>query len=164
MKQIDTDIHWMSLALEEASSAMEQGELPIGCILVAGGSELGRGQTQVSRTGSMTAHGEILTLLEANGRLFTCERPLELYTTLEPCLMCLGAAINCGVDRIIFALEARPDGGTSLSNAITKSGQQVPVIIPHVMREEARNLMRSFVDKNPEHFGLPYAKLLVADE
>lgn len=152
---------WMQKALKEAKLAMERGELPIGCVVVGGDEEISRGQTQVGRKGSMAAHGELLALLEAGKDLYTCNRPIKLYTTLEPCVMCLGASLNCEVDQIIYAMAAPPDGGAKYSKIFKKGGHKTPEILPNILKEEAVELMKKFIDNNPSHFGVNYAKLLI---
>lgn len=152
---------WMRIALEEAYKAMKNGELPIGSVLVGGVTELSRGQTNTSRKGSMAAHGEILALIDAGTKIFSCDHPIVLYTTLEPCIMCLGAAINCGVEKIVYAMKAIPDGGIRYRKCITNEGVQVPDIVGGVLENEAMELMKKFVVENPLHFGCDYAKMLI---
>jgi len=154
--------HWMRLALEEAEKAMSFGEIPVATILVANGKEIGRGQTLVVRKGSIVAHGELFTLLEAKGQVWTAERPLVLYTTLEPCLMCLGASMQVGIDTIVYAMDAAPDGGTRFAADIRKGGQTVPEIIPHVLENEAVALMRRFLIKYPKASAVSYVKAMLA--
>lgn len=158
------EIHkfWMSKAIEEAKKAMKEGELPIAAVLVSGdGVELAKGQTQTNRRKSMAAHGELFTLLEAKSKIFSSKHPLTIYTTLEPCLMCIGAAMQCQVDRIIYAMPAGPDGGERFLECINEKGLKPPEIRGGVMFEESLKLMKKFVAENPQHFGIHYAKALV---
>lgn len=155
------DIYWMRRALEEAKIAMSEGELPIASILVSGNKELAIGQTQTSRKKSMAAHGELFALLEAKTKVFEAEHPLILYSTLESCLMCIGAAMQCQIDKIIFAMPADPDGGSRFLPAISAGGQKPPEIQGGLLKEEAIALMEQFVKENPSHFGINYAKALL---
>jgi len=162
MKTInDRDVMWMTRALDEARLAVTNGELPIAALLVAGDSEIARAQTQTGRRKSMTGHAELWTLIEAQKQVYTETRPLTIFTTLEPCLMCLGAAIQCGVDEIVYAMDAPPDGGTKFAGDILRGGQRAPSIRRGIMQEQALQLMREFVTNNQKHPGIRYAKLLL---
>lgn len=161
MNQKEKDEYWMRRALEEAKKAMEQGEHPIGCVVVAGNAELIRGQTSVARQGTIIAHGELLALKNAGWEVFSADRPLTIYTTLEPCLMCIGAAIQCTVDEIVYAMPAKPDGGTRYLDSISNKGEKVPIIRSGVLFDEALDLMRQNLAKNPNHPGIEYAKALL---
>jgi len=155
------DNYWMQLALEEAEKAMEFGEIPVATILVAGTKELTRSQTMVRRKESITAHGELFALLEAKGQVWSAERPLVIYTTLEPCLMCIGACLQTGVDKIIYGMKAAPDGGARYINDIAKGGQTPPEVTGGLMEEQSIILMRKFLDIHPNSPAIPYVKALI---
>jgi tRNA(adenine34) deaminase len=156
------DKRWITEALHEAELAMTKGgELPIAAILVEGDQELSRSQTQTRRQSSMVAHGELFALLKAGNQVFSAKRPLIIYTTLEPCLMCIGAAMQCGVDEIVFSMPAIPDGGARYVDEIIRGGQKAPKVRGGILIDQALVLMRQFVRENPTHFGYGYAKALV---
>lgn len=138
----ETHERWMQIALREAESARLAGELPIGGVLVANGQELLRTQTSVRRRGSMAAHGELLALLEVKENLFAVQRPLVLYTTLEPCLMCLGAMIQCEIDILVYGMKCAPDGAVSLQEPLQKTDIKVPEIIGGILELECVEEMR----------------------
>jgi len=161
MSQKEKDEYWMKKALEEARKAMEEGEHPIGSVLIAGNKELARGQTSVKRQESITAHGELQALKKAKWEVFSKERPVVIYTTLEPCLMCIGAAMQCEVDEIVFAMPAKPDGGTRYLPYISEKGGKVPTVRGGVLMEEEIALMKENLKKNPGHSGIEYAKALL---
>lgn len=162
MNQRNMDEKWMKVALEEAKRAMNAGEHPIACIVVAGDSELTRGQTSVARQGTITAHGELLALRDSGWSICSAQRPVIIYTTLEPCLMCIGAAMQCGVDEIVYAMPAKPDGGAKHISAIARAGDKPPRIRFGVLEDEAVKLMRENLIRNPSHPGLEYCKALLA--
>ena len=151
----------MRKAIEEAELAMREGELPIAAILVSASGELARAQTQTGRKKSMAAHGELFAILDAGAKVFTAKHPLTIYTTLEPCLMCIGAAMQCQVDRIVYAMPADPDGGSRFVSTFAAGGQKPPEIQGGILAKEAVQLMKKFVKENPNHFGLGYAKSLL---
>jgi len=134
--------YWMRIALQEAEGARMAGELPIGGVLVAGGQELCRKQTSVRRRGSMAAHGELLALLEVRDNLYAVARPLVLYTTLEPCLMCLGAMMQCDVDQLVYGMRCAPDGGTRLMQALDAHGWRRPEVLGGVLERDCVEAMR----------------------
>jgi tRNA(adenine34) deaminase len=153
--------YWMQIALDRAKQAMVDGELPIASVLVGGEDELIRASTRTKQMNSIVAHGELFALLELHDKVYAASRPFVIYTTLEPCLMCLGAAIQCEVDVIVFGMKAAPDGGTMFADHIRSNGQKAPKIIGGILEKDSLNLMRQFVKSAAGHPGLPYAQMLV---
>ncbi len=93
----------MREALELAARAAEHGEVPVGAVVVKDGVVIGRGFNRPITTSDPTAHAEVVALREAaaalgNYRLTGC----ELYVTLEPCVMCVGAMVHARIARIIY--------------------------------------------------------------
>lgn len=99
------DQYWMKQAYGLALIASEQGEVPVGAILVGENNQLlGRGWNQVVQSHDPTAHAEIMAIREAavsrhNYRL----ENTTLYVTLEPCCMCAGALVHARIKRLVFA-------------------------------------------------------------
>lgn len=151
---------WMRIALEEAENARLAGELPIGGVLVANDQLIGRSQTQVVRRSSLPAHGELLALLEANGKLYSAPRPLVMYTTLEPCIMCLGAMINAEIDEVVIGMKCAPDGGVFLAKSIIKAGIKVPKVTWGILEDECVQAMRRW-DKGPSHPAYGYLQAIL---
>ena len=93
----------MQEALVLAQSAAEAGEVPVGAVVVREGRVIGRGSNRPISTSDPTAHAEIVALREAaaserNYRLAGC----DLYVTLEPCAMCVGAMVHARIRRVVF--------------------------------------------------------------
>jgi tRNA(adenine34) deaminase len=113
LKQMDTtlstDTLFMSRALELAQLAAEHSEVPVGAVIVHQGNIVGEGYNQPISACDPTAHAEIVAMRHAcatlkNYRLTGC----ELYVTIEPCTMCVGAMVHARIKRIVFgALEPR---------------------------------------------------------
>ena len=93
----------MSLALKQALKAKEEGEIPVGAILVKDGLLIAQAYNQPIAKNDPTAHAEIQLLRLAGAKLKNYRLTgTSLYVTLEPCMMCLGAIIHARVERIIF--------------------------------------------------------------
>lgn len=100
----EDDLRWMRMAYDEAERAAEQGEVPVGAVVVGGGRILGRGHNRNEALQDPTAHAEMLALTAASNT--TGSWRLEgttLYVTLEPCLMCAGAIFLARVERLVYA-------------------------------------------------------------
>ena len=103
----------MAEALAEARRAADEGEVPIGAVVVFEGRVVGRGRNARERLNDPTAHAEILALQEASRSLGRWRLTgATMYATLEPCFMCAGALVNARVDRLVFAVKD-PKAGAS---------------------------------------------------
>ena len=106
---LSTDTFFMKRALELSQSAADYGEVPVGAVIVYDGEIVGEGYTQPISSCDPTAHAEVVAMRRAcatlnNYRLTGC----ELYVTIEPCTMCVGAMVHARIKRVIFgALEPR---------------------------------------------------------
>jgi len=112
----NTDLDWMTAALDEARLAVDHGDVPVGAVVVdALGRELGRGHNRREVDADPTAHAEILALRAAavsrgHWRLDDC----TLFVTLEPCAMCAGAMVNARLGRLVFG-ATDPKAGAVVS-------------------------------------------------
>ena len=101
------DEEYMALALELAREALEDGEVPVGCVIVrADGTVVGRGRNRREKDRDALGHAEIMAIREAcetlgGWRLTGC----RLYVTLEPCPMCAGAILNARIPEIHYAAK-----------------------------------------------------------
>ncbi|WP_321972196.1 tRNA adenosine(34) deaminase TadA [Paratractidigestivibacter sp.] len=106
-----TDEKFMRLALEEAAAAAEEGEVPIGAVVVCNGEVVARAHNRRETDLDPSAHAEFSAMVAASRalgrwRLTGC----TVYVTLEPCLMCAGLMVNARIDRCVFG-AADPKGG-----------------------------------------------------
>ena len=93
----------MREALAEAGKAAAAGEVPVGAVLVKDGEIIARGWNRPISTSDPTAHAEIVALREAAARLGNYRLPgCELYVTLEPCAMCVGAMVHARIARVVY--------------------------------------------------------------
>jgi tRNA(adenine34) deaminase len=96
---------FMKEALKEAALAAESGELPIGALLVHEGSIIARSHARHLARKSKIAHAEMNVLLEAEQFLDSHPHQCVIYTTVEPCVMCLGAIVMSNISHIVFAVR-----------------------------------------------------------
>ena len=94
---------FMREALIEAEAAGQTGELPIGAVLVIDGEIISRGRACHQQTKSQLSHAELNALLHGGNKLWTDYKRAILFTTVEPCPMCLGAVVMADVPHVIFA-------------------------------------------------------------
>lgn len=97
------DIQAMRAAIEEAKLALDEGEMPVGCVVVRSGEIIARGHNLRAQTNDPTAHAEIIAVRRAaraleDWRLSDC----TLYVTLEPCPMCAGAISQARLKRLVY--------------------------------------------------------------
>jgi tRNA(adenine34) deaminase len=95
---------FMYSALQEAERAFQEGEIPVGAVVVHNEKIIGRGYNQIEKLCDATAHAEMIALTAASNhisdwRLNEC----DIYVTLEPCLMCTGAILSSRINAIYFA-------------------------------------------------------------
>ena len=147
--------HFMAKALDRAREAQSAGEFPVGCVMVY--------QDRILVTGSRRGtsgdfpneidHAEMIALKRLTDlKINTDKNRIVLFTTLEPCLMCVGALILSGISEIVYAYEDIMGGGTNCD--LTKlsplyKNSQIS-IIPNILRKESLELFKVFFN-NPEN-------------
>ncbi|MDE6790535.1 MAG: nucleoside deaminase [Clostridia bacterium] len=136
---------FMKSALKCAEAALKEGEVPIGAVVVCEGKVIARGHNRRTKKQIATAHAEIEAIEKACKKLKSWRIPeCDLYVTLEPCPMCMGAALNSRIRKIYFG--AYEDKGRSLTNDIASAN-----LLNHkieveggVMEEECRGILSRF--------------------
>ena len=102
MSERDAFDCYMRLALDEAALAFQEGEVPVGAVLVQNDLVVARAHNAVERLGDATAHAELLCLREGMAKLGSRLLDCTLYVTLEPCAMCAGACVNAKLGRLVY--------------------------------------------------------------
>jgi tRNA(adenine34) deaminase len=139
-----TDEYFMTLALREAQQAYEEGEVPVGAIVVAGERILARGHNMVERLKDPTAHAEVIALTSAFNLLGAKYLPdATLYVTVEPCLMCAGALYWSKIGRVVWGADDEKNGHLRVT------GDHWPfhpktTIRKGVLKDECAALMKTF--------------------
>lgn len=140
---------FMDEALAEARAGMDVGEIPIGSVLVDGdGNVMARGFNRAQATGRHTAHAEMEAFAASAGQNLKQQDGVMLVTTLEPCVMCMGAALEGGIDSIVYALEAPDNGAVERTTPNRGPGAVLPRIVGGVKREASRAMLKRWHDEN----------------
>lgn len=115
----EVDVSFMEAALEEAVTAAEHGEVPVGAVVVLDGRIVARAGNRTIADCDPTAHAEIVALREA-ARAVGNHRLLKaaLYVTIEPCAMCAGAMIQARIGRLIYGADDAKGGAVRSCFAI----------------------------------------------
>lgn len=139
-----TDEYFMKMALREAERAFDEGEVPVGAVVVTNNKIISRGYNMVEKLKDPTAHAEIIALTSAFNLLGSKYLPdATLYVTVEPCLMCAGALYWSKVGRIVWGASDIKNGHqvyTEDRNPFHPKAQ----IMTGLLAEEASELMKSF--------------------
>lgn len=141
---------YMKEALRLAGLAAEQGEVPVGAVVVRNDRIIGQGFNQTIAQGDPTAHAEMLAirdaLPEAGGwRLTDC----DMYVTLEPCTMCAGAMIHTRIRRLFIGTPDPKSGACgSLLNVTGQPGlNHHPEVCMGILQEQCAETLKSFFRK-----------------
>ena len=141
------DLRFMHLALEEAAAAAEEGEVPIGAVVVCGGEVVSRAHNRREGDADPAAHAEFLAMEEAaralgRWRLSGC----TVYVTLEPCLMCAGLMVNARVDRCVYGAPDPKGGalGTLFDVSHDERLNHAFEVTSGVLADEAAEQLRTF--------------------
>ncbi len=137
---------YMRRALELAGQAADEGEAPVGCVIVREGAVIAEGYNRRETDKDALAHAELIAISKACRRLGSWRLDgCELYVTLEPCPMCAGAVINSRVSHVIFG-AADPKAGScgSVLNLFDHRYNHTPLLTGGVLAEEASALLRYF--------------------
>ena len=143
----------MRECLELARTAMRLGEVPIASVVAYDGQIIGWGWNELNAKRDRTMHAEIAAFRDAAGRYPVETQSLTLVSTLEPCVMCFGAALLAGVSDIIYALPAPADGGARRVSKPDSPDAKWPAITGNILATEARDLFEQWLRDHPENDG-----------
>ncbi len=142
-----SDANWMRHALMLAKKAEEAGEVPVGALIIRDGELIAEGWNQPVSSHDATAHAEIMALRSAGVKLGNYRLlDTELFVTLEPCSMCVGAMLHARVKRVVFAAGDPKTGALGGAYNLLEAGSHNHVFEfeSGVLEDEARNLLQSF--------------------
>lgn len=144
------DQYWMQCALELAQQAQEQGEVPVGAILVRENQLIAQGHNRSIGAIDTTAHAEIQAIRAANKILNNYRLPnTTLYTTLEPCPMCAGAIIHARIKRLVFgAFDPKTGAAGSVFNILqNKQLNHQLEVTPSILESVCSQQLKAFFQK-----------------
>jgi tRNA(adenine34) deaminase len=143
----DQDQIYMQAALRQAEIAEENGDVPIGAVIVHNGQIIAKAYNQREQLKDPTAHAEIIALTQAAAALETWRlNDCTIYVTLEPCTMCAGALVLARLDRLVYGCDDPKTGAVkSLYNIVTdeRLNHQLEVT-SGVLAEDCTALLQQF--------------------
>lgn len=141
---------YMRKALAEAAKAAEEGEVPVGAVVVEDGHIVGKAHNRVEALHDPTAHAEMLAITQAaehrgDWRL----NGMTIFTTVEPCPMCAGAIILARIDQVVYgAADPRAGAGGSAFNILGQAGHIHKVkVFSGICADESSELLRKLFKK-----------------
>jgi tRNA(adenine34) deaminase len=139
-----TDEYFMKQALKEAVIAYEEGEIPVGAVVVIEGKLVARGHNMTEKLNDPTAHAEMIALTSAFSHIGAKYLPeATLYVTVEPCLMCAGALYWSKVKRIVWGTNDEKNGHQRITKDESPFHQKAEVT-KGVLKEDCARLMKDF--------------------
>ena len=114
------DAYWMHYALQLADKAQQQGEIPVGAVIVKDGQVIGEGWNQSITLNDPSAHAEVMAIRDAGQKLNNYRLiDTTLYVTLEPCPMCAGALVHSRIGRLVYgAVDLKTGAAGSVMNLV----------------------------------------------
>jgi tRNA(adenine34) deaminase len=140
---------FMKIALKEAELASDEGEVPVGAVIIKDGEIIASARNNREATGDATGHAELLAIRDAckalgGWHLDKC----ELYVTLEPCPMCMGAIINSRLGKVVYgAKDAKAGACGSVIDLRSYPFNHKPLVKSGFMAEECASLLTDFFKK-----------------
>ncbi|MCL2408762.1 MAG: nucleoside deaminase [Oscillospiraceae bacterium] len=156
----------MAYVIDLAKEALDNGEFPIAAAIYHGDKLISSAYTSERTDGRFLVHAEQKALMDADMQKlpFEVRFKLELYTNLEPCLMCLGMAMSSFIGKVYYALEAPEDGAVDFVRKEYASRPpgiwHFPEVTGGILREQSIQLFRKFVEQNEDNPGVDFAKTL----
>lgn len=145
-----SDEFFMKEAIKEAEKALELDEVPIGAVIVHNGTVIGRGYNLTERLNDATAHAEMQAFTAAanyvGGKYL---RQCTLYVTIEPCVMCAGAAYWTQISRIVFGAKDPKRGFSVFGTALVHPRTTV---VSGILEHESSQLVKKFFQQKREKY------------
>ena len=146
MRRLTREEKFMRAAIKAAKKGQSEGEVPIGAVVVFEDKVVAKGYNRRAKLQLASAHAEMMAIDEACNKFHSWRLPegCELYVTLEPCPMCMGASLNARVDKIYFG--AYEQKGRSLTSALAEANllNHTTEVRGGVLQEECSALLSGF--------------------
>lgn len=135
----------MEMALREARMALSQGEVPVGAVAVLDGECIAKAHNKVLKNNDPTAHAEIILLRKVAGLLNNYRlNEIDFYVTLEPCPMCISAAVHARIHALHFGAASDKWGYMTRFNMDMSLWNHKLKVYSGIMEKEAEELMKEF--------------------
>lgn len=146
MKKLTREEKFMRKAIAVAKRGLKQGEVPIGAVIVYENEVVARGYNRRAKLQLASAHAEMMAIDKACKKFHSWRLPegCELYVTLEPCPMCMGASLNARVSKLYFG--AYEQKGRSLTNELASANllNHKTEVVGGVLEKECSSLLTDF--------------------
>jgi tRNA(adenine34) deaminase len=138
----------MRQAIEEAKAALARGDRPIGCVIVYRGRIIARGSNREFTRKSKFEHAETATLRDCAAFLFDHSEECTLYTTVEPCVMCLGAIVMANIRKVVFGAPDPKRGGGDMYRQVQYVRKSIHRgYVGGVLAQASQGLLEAFAAK-----------------
>lgn len=140
--ELFSDEYWMNEALKQARIAAEEGEIPVGAVIVVKNRVIAKAYNQTEKLTDVTAHAEILAITAASNALGAKYLPeCKLYVTLEPCIMCAGACFWAQLGELHYAASDTKRGFSKTDISIIHPKTKLH---SGLMQEQSKDLLQTF--------------------
>lgn len=157
----------MKLVINLAEKALEKGELPIACMIFLGDTIIAQSYTSETTDKRLLVHAELNALMELDHQNFSYNEKtqMELFTNLEPCMMCLGASISSFAGKIYYSLDAPSDGAAKWAEKTwkehhTESSFRLPDMTFGILETESKELFEKYINIHKEGPLVEWAKTI----
>jgi tRNA(adenine34) deaminase len=142
---------FMRQALQEAEGALRRGDVPIGALVVQGGQVVGRGTNTRNTRQCDLHHAELNALLSCSQYLMGRHHDeCVIYSTVEPCPMCLGAIVMCDIDHVVFGAFDYRAGATHMVERVPYVAHHIRTYRGGVLEEACLDLIRQYSETNAD--------------
>ena len=159
----------MRITIDEARKSLVNRECPIGAVVFNGDEIISRAHWSVESTLEFVPHAEMVALLKADTLHYlpSERKKMQLFTTLELCMMCLGAGMSFYIGEIYYALESPIDGATDFAIQFWRESRKempsygLPAIYGGLLKSESQDILREYINVVPNGLGVEFCKTLI---
>jgi len=159
----------MRMTIEEWRKSLVNRELPVGAIIFKGDEVISRAYSSGESTLEFLPHAEMAALWEADKRHYLPpdRKKMQLFITLEPCMMCLGAAMSFYIGEIYYALESPIDGAADFAKQFFQETRKeipnntLPTIHAGLLKSESQDLLRDYIELVPDGPLVKFSEALI---
>lgn len=139
-----TDVHYMQLALKEAQHAFNDGEVPVGALIVMNERIIAKAYNQVEKLTDSTAHAEIIALTAAFNFLGSKYLPdATIYVTIQPCIMCSGAMYWSKIAPLVYGAEDKKNGFSRVAGGVSPFHPRT-IVTGGILKDDCAKLIKDF--------------------